>query len=67
MSREIPIAFEELAEITARLSGRCVNEYLIEFTETVALFAATSEVTADETSTLLPASRRWPMFRRMRL
>src|SRR5690554_2863622 len=54
MSREIPIAFEELAEITKLGSQVGVaNEYLIEFTETVALFAATSEVTADETSTLL--------------
>jgi TP901 family phage tail tape measure protein len=54
MSREIPIAFEELAEITKLGSQVGVaNEYLVEFTETVALFAATSEVTADETSTLL--------------
>src|SRR5690554_8170418 len=38
MSREIPIAFEELAEITKLGSQVGVaNEYLIEFTETVAL------------------------------
>lgn len=54
MSREIPIAFNELAEITKLGSQVGVaNQYLSDFTETVALFAATSEVSADETATLL--------------
>jgi TP901 family phage tail tape measure protein len=54
MSREIPIAFAELGEIAMLGSQVGVsNEALAEFTETVALFSATSEVTADETATLL--------------
>lgn len=54
MSREIPIAFNELAEI-AKLGSQVgvADAALVDFTETVALFAATSEVTADETSTLM--------------
>lgn len=54
MSTEIPIAFEELGEI-AKLGSQVgiANESLGVFTETVALFAATSEVSADETATLM--------------
>lgn len=54
MSTEIPIAFEELAEI-AMLGSQVgvATEALDTFTETVALFAATSEVSADATATMM--------------
>lgn len=54
MSTEIPIAFEELGEI-AMLGSQVgiANDSLGVFTETVALFAATSEVSADETATMM--------------
>lgn len=54
MSTEIPIAFEELGEI-AMLGSQVgiANEALGTFTETVGLFAATSEVSADETASML--------------
>jgi len=54
MSREIPIAFDELGRI-AMLGSQVgvADESLVEFTETVALFSATSEVSAEETATLL--------------
>lgn len=54
MSTEIPIAFDELGRITMLGSQVGVaSESLEGFTETVALFAATSEVSADETATLM--------------
>lgn len=54
MSREIPIAFDELGRIAMLGSQVGVsNEALANFTETVALFSATSEVSAEDTSTLL--------------
>ena len=54
LSTEIPIAFEELGEI-AMLGSQVgvADDALSIFTETVALFAATSEVSADETSTMM--------------
>lgn len=54
MSTEIPIAFDELGRI-AMLGSQVgvANESLETFTETVALFSATSEVTADQTATLM--------------
>lgn len=54
MSEEIPIAFEELGEI-AMLGSQVgvANEALGVFTETVALFAATSEVSADQTASMM--------------
>lgn len=54
MSTEIPIAFDELGRI-AMLGSQVgvASESLEGFTETVALFAATSEVSADETATLM--------------
>lgn len=54
MSTEIPIAFEELANI-AMLGSQVgvANDALGVFTETVALFAATSEVSADETASMM--------------
>lgn len=54
MATEIPIAFDELGRITMLGSQVGVaNESLGVFTETVALFAATSEISADETATLM--------------
>ena len=54
MSREIPIAFDELGRIAMLGSQVGVsNDALANFTETVALFSATSEVTAEDTATLL--------------
>lgn len=54
MSTEIPIAFEELARISMLGSQVGVaREALDVFTETVALFAATSEVSAEETATMM--------------
>lgn len=54
MSTEIPLAFAELAEISMLGSQVGVsNAALSQFTETVALFAATSEISADETATLM--------------
>src|SRR5690606_3836606 len=54
MSRESPIAFDALGRIAMLGSQVGVsNDALADFTETVALFSATSEVTADETATLL--------------
>lgn len=54
MSTEIPIGFAELGEI-AMLGSQVgvADAALSDFTQTVALFSATSEVSADETSTLL--------------
>jgi TP901 family phage tail tape measure protein len=54
MSEEIPIAFEELGNI-AMLGSQVgvAKDALADFTETVALFSATSEVTADQTATML--------------
>src|SRR5690625_2872689 len=54
MSTEIPIAFDELGRITMLGSQVGVaNESLTQFTETVALFSATSEVSADQTAMLM--------------
>lgn len=54
MSTEIPIAFDELGRITMLGSQIGIaNEHLEIFTETVALFSATSEVSADETASLM--------------
>lgn len=54
MSEEIPIAFAELAEI-AKLGSQVgvADDALGVFTETVALFAATSEVSADQTASMM--------------
>lgn len=54
MSEEIPIAFAELGEI-AKLGSQVgvANDSLGVFTETVALFAATSEVSADQTASMM--------------
>lgn len=54
MSTQIPIAFDELAEIAMLGSQVGVATHALDtFTETVALFAATSEVSAEQTSQLM--------------
>lgn len=54
MSMDIPIAFAELGNISMLGSQVGIaNDQLANFTETVALFAATSEISADETATML--------------